>query len=166
MGRGLPAKYAKMGFAKGWKEYRKVNKGRTTKRKVVGVKKLVKRKRRRRPGRVRAYFRRKKPKIPLEVAIALGVTPLTPAESYGMNSIVTNVQQADWEGVRNNLVSGFLGMDWSTGNIDLVRLLNPFDMERGRYVKMLIAAGVIGKIRKRLVKIPFDKIPFVGRYIS
>jgi len=48
MGRGLPKKYAKMGFVEGWKAYkasktkRKLNKRRTTKTKVLGVKRMAK----------------------------------------------------------------------------------------------------------------------------
>jgi len=171
MGKGLPAKYARMGFSKGWREYKadlrkgKVNKRRTTKRKVVGVKRMARRKYRRRytPRR----FRRAKPKIPLEVAVALGAIPFTPP-TQGFSSIFESAQNGDFIGVADALKSGFLGMDGGRGtpNFDLFRALNPFDFGSARYVKMLIAAGIISKVRKSVVKVPFKKIPFIGKYIS
>lgn len=160
MGRGLPKKYAKMGFSKGWREYKKSKtyKGRTPKRKIVGVKKVAKRRYRRK------RYRRKKRKMPLEIAVALGAIPFTSAAD-GYASPVEAVQAGDLKGLGDNLKRGFLGID-HTGRFNLAGLLNPFDMNEGRYVKMLIAAGIISKIRKSVIRIPFDKVPLVGKYIS
>lgn len=167
MGRGLPSKYAKMGFSKGWKAYKKtkVNKGRTTKRKVVGGKKKMAKRRRRRYTSKRR--RRYSPKIPMEVAVAGISIPFTPAES-GWNSPLDYAMNKDFEGLAASLRSGFLGMKGgrtSTG-IDFFGLLNPFDMDTARYTKMLIAAGVVSRIRKTFIRIPFKKVPFIGKYIS
>lgn len=160
MGRGLPKKYAKMGFAKGWKEYRKVHKGGTTKRKVVGVKKMTRRRRR----YTRKRRRRAKPKIPLEVAVALGAIPFTPSWD-GAKSLLGDAQAGDFEGIARQLKCGFLGFT-PDGKIDILGTLNPFDENRARYVKMLIIAGILSKVRKSLVKIPFKKVPLIGKYIS
>ena len=157
--RGLPAKYAKMGFAKGWREYRKVHKRPTTKRKVVGIKKVTRKRR-----YSRRKYRRKKSKIPLETMIALGAIPFTPAAN-GWGSPFTDIQAGNINGVGNNLKLGFLGID-DQGRFDIAKLLNPFDMNYGRYTKMLIYSGVISKLRKSLVRIPFDKVPLIGKYIS
>jgi len=159
--RGLPAKYAKMGFAKGWREYRKVHKTRATTKKVVGVKKVAKRRYRR---RARAWVRRRKPKMPLEVGVALTAIPFTGAAA-GWETPFEAAKRGDWKEVFNNVKRGFLGIN-EVGEFDLLGLLNPFDMDEGRYVKMLIAAGVVHKIRTKLVTIPFDKIPLIGKYIS
>jgi len=165
--RGLPKSYAKMGFVEGWKAYkaskvkRKLNKRRTTKRKVVGVKRLV---RRRRYSKKRT---RRQAKIPLEVAIAGLSIPFTGAAS-GFASPVECVQKQDFTGLADNLKVGFLGFKpaRNASEFDLFRALNPFDMQVGRYYKMLIVAGLISKLRKRLVRIPFKKVPLIGRYIS
>lgn len=158
--RGLPKKYAKLGFKEGWKQYKesKTYKAATTKRKVVKVKKVARRRTSRRKRK-----RRAKPKIPLEVAVAGIATMFTPAET-GWATPIVQVQHQDWEGLGHNLKSGFLGM--SGDDFNVMRALNPFDMGRARYIKMLFWAGVMSKIRKRAVKIPFNKVPFIGRYIS
>ena len=173
--RGLPAKYARMGFAKGWKAYRKdypykkslytvgaykkTYKGRTTKRKVVGVKKVARKRR-----YSRKKYRRKKPKIPLETMVALGAIPFTPAKN-GWATPLACAQDRHWEGIGENLKQGFLGIN-TDGSFDLFSTLNPFDMNSARYTKMLIMSGVISKFRKKLVRIPFDKVPLIGKYIS
>jgi len=159
--RGLPAKYAKMGFAKGWREYKKTYKGRTTKRKVVGVKKVARKRRYTR----RAKYRRKKRKIPLETIVALGAIPFTPSWTGG-RSLIEYAQTGDYSRVGETLAHGFLGFAPSTGKFPIMNVLNPFDMGYARFTKMLIWSGVMSKIRKSVVRIPFDKVPLIGKYIS
>lgn len=125
-------------------------------------------------GRVRRALRRRYPfgrsrtrhkrTIPLEVVVAGVAIPFTPA-TEGWNTPMAYVQGGDYEGAMNALKQGFLGMQ-PDGSMDLMRTLNPFDFNTARYTKMLIAAGLVSKVRKRLVHIPLDKIPIVGRYIS
>jgi len=158
---GLPKKYARMGFKKGWKAFKASKK--TIKRKTRKVRNMPRRKRRRR-RRVFRAIRRRKPKIPLEVAIALGAIPFTPSWT-GAKSLVGDAQARDFEGLARQLKCGFLGFS-PEGNLDLMGALNPFEPNRARYIKMLIAAGIMSKIRKKMVKIPFEKIPLIGRYIS
>lgn len=165
MTRGLPSKYAKMGFTKGWKAFKakqKINKGRTTKRKVVKVKKVARRKR---------YTKRRKkrysPKIPLEVAIAGISVPFTPAEP-GWDTPLNYAMNQDFEGLAASLRSGFLGVEGgrTPAGVNIMGLLNPLDMNTGRYLKMLVIGAVASKIRKSFVKIPFKRVPFIGKYIS
>jgi len=163
--RGLPKSYAKMGFKKGWKAYkasktgRKLNKRRTTKRKVVGVKSMAKR--RRRYTRTRA--RRAKRKIPLETAVALVAVPFTPAWPGGQN-LIQYAQRGNYKMVGEVLTHGFLGLH--EGGFDIMKSLNPFDMNYARFSKMLFWSGIMARIRKKAVKIPFEKVPIIGRYIS
>lgn len=163
MGKGLPAKYAKMGFKKGWAAYRKAH-NKTKKRKSSKSKtkkrkyRLTKKKRR----------RRCKAKIPLEVAIAGVAIPITPCKD-GMQTPLQYAQRGDWDGLGTSLTLGFLG--FGTGRqagvkFDLFKVLNPFDMSRARYSKMLIYAGFLSKVRKKLVHIPFDRVPLIGKYLS
>jgi len=166
--RGLPKKYAKMGFKEGWKAYkaskagRKVNKRRTTKRKVVGVKSMVKRRYRRRVAR-RYRARPKKRRIPLETAVALVAVPFTPAWPGGRN-IIQYAQSGNYKMVGEVLTHGFLGLH--EGGFDILKSLNPFDMNYARFSKMLFWSGIMAKIRKKAVFIPFDKVPLIGKYIS
>ena len=102
--------------------------------------------------------------MPIEIAIAGISIPFVPARD-GYANIVDSAKIQNWNGVMDNLKSGFLGID-NNNNFDLAGLINPFDFNNGRYMKMLVAAGLVSKVRKRLVKVPFDKIPFIGRYIS
>lgn len=161
--RGLPKKYAKMGFKKGWKEYRKdhpykkVYKG--GKRSSNVRKKRMPRKRRYTPKR----YRRKKRKIPLETAIALVAVPFTPAWTGG-NTLIGYAQQGNYKMVGEVLTHGFLGVH--EFGFDIMKSLNPFDMDYARFSKMLFWSGVMSKIRKSVVRIPFDKVPFIGKYIS
>ena len=131
-------------------------------------------------GRVRRYFRkvrkgyyagRTKAKIPFEVLIAGGSIPFTPAAS-GISSIFDSAQNGDFVGVADALKVGFLGMKpaRNTSEFDLMAAINPFNFESARYTKMLIYAGLIGSIRKKLsgryTNKLFAKIPLIGRWVS
>lgn len=126
-----------------------------------------KRSRRRRLGRFRKRIG--KAKIPFETLIGAGAIPFTPAQS-GWGSPFEFIQTGNFVGVMDSLKSGFLGMDPWTGQIDFASLINPFSFEKGRYVKMLVGATLVGMVRKKLVgryTTPLlKKIPFIGRWVS
>jgi len=167
MARGLPKAYAKMGFKEGWKAYKeskkkgKLNKRRTTKRNVVGVKSMAKRRRRYTKKRIG----RRKMKLPMETAVALVAIPFTPSYTGGP-SIIESAQRGNYKQVAHDLVNGFLGLNMATGHVNIMASLNPFDFNYARYSKILFWSGVTSKIRKKAVRIPFDKVPFIGKYIS
>jgi hypothetical protein len=113
----------------------------------------------------RKHRRHGKPKIPLEVAAAGIAIPFTPPRT-GWNSLVGCAQAGDWNGFGMDLAMGFIGFDPSTGQIDLWGAINPLNFESARYTKMLIAGGLIHKVRKMLVKVPMNKVPIIGNHIS
>ena len=61
-------------------------------------------------------------------------------------------------------------MDIATGSIDIMRALNPFDMERARFTKTIAIATIIGMIRRKITgkytNPLFKKIPIIGRIVS
>jgi hypothetical protein len=105
--------------------------------------------------------------VPFETLIAVGTIPFTPAQSgWESNWLMSgNLQE-----ITNQLKSGFLGMDIATGSIDIMRALNPFDMERARFTKTIAIATIIGMIRRKITgkyTAPlFKKIPIIGRIVS
>lgn len=103
-----------------------------------------------------------KPKIGFETVIAAGMIPITGAQD-GWSTPLGNAQAGDFVSLSNNLKSGFLGMK-DAANFDLFALLNPFDMNCGRYLKMLLISAGIGKVRKKIMKLP--KLPLIGRYVN
>lgn len=114
--------------------------------------------------------RKRTPKtVPFEVLIAAGTIPFTPATN-GSKSILGHIQDQNWDAVGKTLKTGFLGIDYSTDQFDIFGMINPMDMEHGRFTKTLIIAGLIGMIRKKLsgkYTAPlFRKIPFIGRWVS
>jgi hypothetical protein len=130
----------------------------------------------RKQSRSRRYgkrFKRKasKAKIPFEVLIAGGSIPFTPAAS-GISSIFDSAQNGDFVGVADALKVGFLGMKpaRNTSEFDLMAAINPFNFESARYTKMLIYAGLIGSIRRKIsgryTNKLFAKIPLLGRWVS
>jgi hypothetical protein len=127
---------------------------------------MVKTRRSRRYGR-RLKRRFSKAKVPFETLIAVGTIPFTPAQSgWSSNWLMSgNIQE-----ITNQLKSGFLGMDISNGSIDLMRALNPFDMERARFTKTIMYATILGMIRRKITgkyTAPlFKKIPVIGRIVS
>ena len=70
------------------------------------------------------------------------------------------------------LKSGFLGVNiWNQGaGPDIMGMLNPFNMEVGRYTKTLIYAGLIGMVRRKITgrytNPLFKKIPLIGRFVN
>jgi len=142
---------------------------------------MAKRKRasgpRRRFPRVRRYGRRlkrrfSKAKVPFEVLIGAATIPFTPAQSGCMTPLEA-LQAGNMTELVSQMKSGFLGVDIfgsSGGGPDVMRMLNPFDMERGRYTKTLIYAGLIGMVRRKITgryTTPlFKKIPLIGRIVN
>lgn len=165
MGRGLPKKYAKMGFAKGWREYKKTHSYKKVYKGGKSSSKSVRKTTKRRSYRKKSR-RKPKHKIPLEVAVALGAIPFTPCSEWGAG-IIPNIQAENPRAAAREAVHGFIGVDIDyPQGLDVFRTLNPLDFGVARYTKILIMAGIISKFRKSLVKIPMDKIPFIGKYIS
>jgi hypothetical protein len=121
---------------------------------------------------VRRYGRRlkrrfSKAKVPFETLIAAGVIPFTPAQTGWRSDwlLSGNLQE-----ITNQLKSGFLGMDINTGAIDIMGALNPFEMNKARFSKMLLYASLLGMVRRKITgryTAPlFKKIPIIGRIVS
>jgi len=127
------------------------------------------RRRTRSRARPRSYFRRLRRrgtrKIPFELAITAGAIPFVKANDGFTYTPLQAIQAGKYEDAMRSLMDGLTPIGWY-GDVDIIRYLNPFDMSRGRYMKMLLYAGLASKVRKRVVKIPFDRIPIVGRYVS
>ena len=127
------------------------------------------RRRRRYLPRLRAW-RRKKKTVPFETFVAATAIPFTPAAT-GFASPFDCIKIGNMGGIADSLKCGFLGFKplKGTNQLDLTRLINPLDMEVGRYTKMLIYASLIGMLRKRISRsssVLLQKIPIIGRWIS
>jgi hypothetical protein len=125
-------------------------------------------------GKARRFSRRhgsKLRRVPIETLIALGTVPFTGA-AEGFGSIYDCVQTGDWTGVIDNLKVGFLGFDPARNaqTFNLGAMLNPFDMQHGRFTKTIIVASLIGAVRRKLTgkytDQMFRKIPIVGRWVG
>lgn len=121
-------------------------------------------------GRARRRF--SKAKVPFEVLIGAATIPFTPAQSGCMTPFEA-VQRGNMVELMAHLKSGFLGIDIFGrygGGVNLMGLINPFDMEVGRYTKTLIYAGLVGMVRRKLTgkyTAPlFKKIPLIGRFVN
>lgn len=132
--------------------------------------------RRRRFPRIRRYgsrLRRRvgKAKVPFEVLIGAGTIPWTPAQS-GCMTPVDALQQGNMVELIAQLKSGFLGFDIfnTAAGVDIMGALNPFNMERARWTKTLIYAGLIGmgrrKITGRYTNPLMKRIPLIGRFVN
>jgi len=135
--------------------------------------------RRRRFPRVRRYGSRlkrrfSKAKVPFEVLIGAATIPFTPAQT-GCMTPMEALQQGNMIELMNQLKSGFLGIDiWNRGaggaGPNIMGLLNPFDMECGRFTKTLLYAGLIGMVRRKITgrytSGLFKKIPLIGRIVN
>jgi hypothetical protein len=130
------------------------------------VKNLAKRKR---FGRIRRYYKKARrnissQKIPLEVALTLIGSPFT-APAPGWATPWESAQRNQIGEIPRSLQKGFMG--WVPGeSVNIWGILNPMDFSYAPYMKGLILAGLVSKLRKKLVKVPFNKIPFVGRMVS
>ena len=162
--RGLPSKYAKMGFAKGWREYRKVHKGRTTKRNVLGVKRMAKRKRR--YTRKRSYRRRKDKRISLIGTAGAVGSIFVPrrAEQKSMGSWlkewVTGERQfnpADMEHFLGDTVGQYTGFDWRSGQ-------PTFSIPWATVT--IIATGIAAKVANKYGGKYLKNLPIVGKYVK
>jgi hypothetical protein len=109
--------------------------------------------------------------VPFEVLIGAATIPFTPAQTACMTPMEA-LQQGNMIELVNQLKSGFLGYD--IFNVDkgpdIMRMLNPFDMERGRFTKTLVIAGLIGLVRRKITgrytNPLFKKIPLIGRIVN
>jgi len=168
MAKGLPKSIIKKyGISKkAWEVFRG-RKSRSRPSKVKTSRKVKKTLAKKRSYKRKAKKHRKKARrtIPLEVVLTGGAIPFTPARS-GWRTPYENIQAGDYRYAMGNLVTGFTPFDPLHNQLDIIGYLNPFDFERGRYMKMLLYAGLASKVRKKIVRIPFDKIPIIGKYIS
>jgi hypothetical protein len=117
----------------------------------------------------KARYRHSKAKPSLETLIAAGTIPFTPAAS-GFATMFDSAKGGDWEGIADSLKCGFLGFDpqRNATNFNLIGMINPFDMDHGRFTKMLVFAEIAGRIRRRFAPRSSDlirKIPFIGRWV-
>ena len=87
----------------------------------------------------------------------------SPASGY--KSPVEALQGGNLAEVMDTLKKGFLGMS-PDGQIDIMGVLNPMNMDAAKYTKLLLAAGIIAKIRKSVFKVSLKKIPMLGKYVS
>ena len=128
------------------------------------AKKKAKRRYTRRTKRSR---RRKTPRVPIEVVIAGASIPFTPPKS-GWASPWAHIQQGNMEEALKHLSTGF-GFE-PDQPLNVVGLINPFDLETARYGKILLWSGVAGMIRHKLsgkyTDALFRKLPLVGRFIK
>lgn len=143
MGRGLPKKYAKMGFAKGWKAYKakrknpykKVYKGRTTS-KSTGKRKMARR-------RYKKRRKRKTRTIPLAPIIGF-FGPLLGAK-YGGKGIIDHIKEGDFTNAAKDACVLTTGFDpvWGTFNIQRAEAL------KGLLIGILVhkVAGYLGANR-------------------
>jgi len=115
-----------------------------------------------------------KAKVPFEVLIGAATIPFTPAQT-GCMTPMEALQQGNMIELMNQLKSGFLGIDiWNRGaggaGPNIMGLLNPFDMECGRFTKTLLYAGLIGMVRRKITgrytNGLFKKIPLIGRIVN
>jgi hypothetical protein len=123
-------------------------------------------------GGFRGFHRvRHSAKIPLEMVIAGASIPFTPPQD-GWRSIVDELSSAGspqdkGKNIIRYLSQGFMGFDPSNPSaFNAFAAINPFDLSSARYTKMLLYAGLISMVRKRIVHLPMKKIPILGRYIS
>lgn len=138
------------------KTKRKTTKTKTSRRKSKTAKKKTK--------------RRRKPTMPFEVLMA-GVGHLfMPASDYGTEAPFTAIQQGRFDRLGIAELAGWTGFDvGAPQNFDLFRSINPFDMGRAPYWKLLMWSGLISKVRRKIVPQSstfFKKIPLLGKYIS
>ena len=123
----------------------------------------VRRRVRRAYGRIRRGI--SNPKIPLEVAAGLISIPFFSAASF--QSPYDYIKQSDYKNFARSLVYGFTGIDTLGGVKPTIgQILNPLDFYAAGMTKTLILSGMASRIRKRFVKIPMKKIPFIGGMIS
>lgn len=125
---------------------------------------------RRRASRKKIKRKARPFKPPIEVAAAGLAIPFMPVAPQ-MNSIFVDAMARDFTAVGRDLCMGMIGLDplYPEG-FDLIRSLNPFDLDRSRYMKTMMLAAIQGTIRSKL---PFgigkatsttvSKIPWAGR---
>jgi len=122
-------------------------------------------KKRRYRRKAKSYHKKARRTIPFEVVIAGGAIPFTPArDGYGRTPFQA-IQGGDFEYAMRSLMDGFTPIAHD-GRMDVWNYINPFNLNGGRYMKMLLYAGLASKVRKKFVKIPFNKVPIIGKYIS
>jgi len=143
MARGLPKKYAKMGFKKGWREYKKTQRGRSTKA----------RKRRGNPSSTRKKGKRvaRNRKIPL-FATAGFVVPFVSPLPTGRN-ILGDVMAGDLDSLGYDLKE-FIGIEAPTGKFRLDYL--------GRTLTPIVVGVLVSKLLSKLGANRYlSSVPFV-----
>jgi len=183
MSRGLPANYIKQArrelgaganqsqvLKRAWeiyksgKLYKKVYKGRKTKSSTV-------RKVSRRRRYTRSRKRRKKPKMPITVLAGLVGGAFIPS-GYGHGSFAQYVKEGNFEEAGKALITGWTGISgWSgTPPPNMVSWINPFDFSVAPWLKStivgLLAHKVVSMIGGRQLSRYFDKIPWIGKYLT
>ena len=142
MGRGLPKKYAKMGFKRGWRAY-KAAKGRgRTKRRKASTRRPRASKR-----RVRRTVKRKGGSMGRRYHIA----PILGLAAYPVSTALAGWQSgAPWDQTVSAIASGYVGYDMSTGEFRTDRMaLNYGAIFAGWGISWL--AGKLG-LNKKLPK--------------
>lgn len=164
---GLPKKYAKMGFKKGWKEYkkslanRKTNKRGTPKRKIVKVKRKVAKKQKR---------RKRDKRIPFSVAVGLA-TSVVAAPAYGWSSPMQAIQDGKPDLAVQSFIRSWTGVALPMGGQEALHfniwdVLNPFSPEAPA-LKATIMTSIASKVARKLIGVdPFSKIPFLNKYVK
>lgn len=173
---GLPKSYIKKyGISKkAWTEYRKANKGRTTKRKTAKVKHVAKRRRR----YTRKTTRRKKDRrIPLAPTLGFAL-PLAFGKPYGGTwaSPMEAAMDGSWKGALQSALVNLTGIavpiagTGFTGKpeVEINKLLNPLDFSSAGAIKGLVLGALVSKFvgTKFGVNRTMKKIPFLGKYIK
>ena len=141
MGRGLPKKYAKMGFKRGWAAYKRTKgKGRTKRRSP----------RRRRPVRRRRRVA-KRVKKGGSMGRRYHIAPILGLAAYPVSTALAGWQSgAPWDQTVSAIASGYVGYDMSTGEFRTDRMaLNYGAIFAGWGISWL--AGKLG-LNKKLPK--------------
>lgn len=119
-----------------------------------------------RRSRVRKRLRTMR--VPFEVPIGLLATPFIPP-APGWGTPFDSAKEGNMENTVKRIAKGFIGMN-EDGSINLWSALNPFDTNDARYSKIILAAGLIGGVRRKLSGKYTDplvrKIPWVGRILG
>lgn len=123
---------------------------------------------RRRTSRRLPRFRiRRKRTIPFESFIA-GVSHLA-IPQFGASPLQA-LSQGNLQGFLKSEVGGWTGINLDNpSDINVLQMINPFDFSRGAYWKLMLLAGIVGAVRKRLFRnssMLFRKIPLIGRWVS
>lgn len=142
MGKGLPKKYAKMGFKKGWAAYKRT-KGKTrTKRRTATKRRPVRRKRR---------LQTKQKKGGRSMGKAFHIAPNLGLIAYPLSTAIAGFQGGvPWDQTVSAIASGYVGYDMSTGEFRTDRMM----MNYGAIFAGFIVSWLASKtgVNKKLYK--------------